>query len=56
MVKHIFKADKQIEDYPELVVGKWYYWDEAGLLGEGPFDTYKEAETAYQWYCAWNLR
>lgn len=38
-------------DWPELEVGKWYFYDETGASAEGPFNTRPDAEVALETYC-----
>lgn len=48
--QHVFYASpgEKLEDTTSP--GGWYYWDEAGLLGGGPFATEDEAIAALDAY------
>jgi hypothetical protein len=35
----------------KFVLDMWYFWDETGDIGGGPYTTREEAKTALKTYC-----
>lgn len=33
--------------------GGWYFWDEVGLLGAGPYSSELDAKSAFDKFCEW---
>ncbi len=44
------------DDLGQPVNSGWYFWDEAGLLGWGPYDTKEQAREGLNEYCEVVLR